>query len=436
MPDRPDLSEVLDLLLDAVCVVDREGRFVYVSAAGERIFGYPPEAMRGRRMIELVAPEDRPRTLEASARVMAGNPLPHFENHYVHRLGHRVPIMWTARWSEAHGMRIAVARDITERRRAEQLHHALFALSEAAHETRDLHALLGRTHAILDGLLPDSHCEVVLRDNGQDRLHYLYRSERHPTAGIDPAADPFLAGVIEAGRARRSNDGSAGSARSGSRIGVPLVGESSVIGCIALERDPGRAGFGEDDLELLRHVSRQVAAAIERNRLHARLERLAHFDALTGLPNRSLLIDRVEVAIARAERHGHQLALLFVDLDGFKQINDERGHAAGDRLLQETAHRLQRAVRSCDTVARIGGDEFVILIEDLVEPQGAQHVADSIGRQLQASTDGVDPLCGASVGIALYPRDGVDVYCLLARADKAMYEAKRARRRPVRLSGA
>src|SRR6185503_16520659 len=115
------LGKILDLLLDAICVVDAEGRYVFVSAAFERIFGYAPEEVIGRRMIELVHPADRDTTLQTANGIMSGNPEYHFENRYVRKDGEIVHIMWSARWSEDHRLRIAVARDITRRKRAEAI---------------------------------------------------------------------------------------------------------------------------------------------------------------------------------------------------------------------------------------------------------------------------------------------------------------------------
>ena len=112
----------VDLLLDAVCVVDWEGRFLFVSAACERIFGYRPEEMVGTLMIEMVAPEDRARTLEAARQIMTGDFKPNFENCYIRKDGSRVHILWSARWSQSDHVRIAVAHDITERKRSEAMH--------------------------------------------------------------------------------------------------------------------------------------------------------------------------------------------------------------------------------------------------------------------------------------------------------------------------
>ncbi len=162
------------------------------------------------------------------------------------------------------------------------------------------------------------------------------------------------------------------------------------------------------------------------------LARLAHHDTLTGLPNRKLLDDRLQQALERAKRHGHQVAVLYLDLDGFKKLNDTLGHEAGDLALREIAHRLQSLVRQTDTVARIGGDEFVLLAADFEEPalQGAQTLArrcvEAIGQPLQLAN--ADTVIGASVGIAL-GSGGETPQDLLAAADKAMYQAKHSGRR-------
>ncbi|HAB62898.1 MAG TPA: diguanylate cyclase, partial [Pseudomonas sp.] len=150
----PSLETVLDLMLDAVCVVDADGCFVYVSAACESIFGYTQEEMIGRQMMELVAPEDRERTLLAAQQVMSGQPSLHFENRYIRRDGQRVDIMWSARWSEDDQLRVGVARDITRRKRSESLQEAVYAISEAAHNAADLPSLFEQVHQITSRLIP------------------------------------------------------------------------------------------------------------------------------------------------------------------------------------------------------------------------------------------------------------------------------------------
>ena len=162
----------------------------------------------------------------------------------------------------------------------------------------------------------------------------------------------------------------------------------------------------------------------------ARLEYLAHHDALTGLPTRPLLRDRVEVAIAHAAREGTHLALLFVDLDRFKLINDSLGHEVGDQLLQAVTRRLKESLRESDTVSRHGGDEFLVLLPSLGSVQDAGRIAEKLIEQvaLPHELDRHEVIITASTGIAVYPENGSDLDMLLRNADAAMYAAKQAGR--------
>ncbi|CAL94161.1 EAL domain-containing protein [Azoarcus olearius] len=158
----------------------------------------------------------------------------------------------------------------------------------------------------------------------------------------------------------------------------------------------------------------------------SQLERLAHYDPLTGLPNRALLGDRLAHAISRARRAGTSVAVLFLDLDGFKNVNDSLGHPAGDRLLQIIAERLCGALRSEGSVSRFGGDEFAVVLEDVVRGEAvsevAEHLIAEIARPLDL--DGHGAHVSASIGIALFPRDGDDATTLIKAADTAMYRSK------------
>jgi diguanylate cyclase (GGDEF)-like protein/PAS domain S-box-containing protein len=172
-----------------------------------------------------------------------------------------------------------------------------------------------------------------------------------------------------------------------------------------------------------------------RAKTEERLMRLATHDALTDLPNRMLLDERVEQAVLRARRSQKRVALLFVDLDHFKDINDTHGHAAGDEVLKIIAQRLRTAVRDIDTVARIGGDEFVLVLEDMADPEAAAAIAEKLLHAVAApfELDNVTVALTPSIGIALYPEDGPDTGTLLAHADEAMYQAKQAGRNTYHL---
>lgn len=438
----PAFSSVIDLLLDVVCVVDAEGHFVFVSAASESIFGYTPEEMIGRRMIDMVMPEDRERTLQAARRVMAGDVHLHFENRYLRKDGKPVDIMWSARWSETDQVRVAVARDITARKRAGRMQAATYEISEAAHMAEDMVALFQRIHRIIGELLPSLNLVVALTDEAGGRLDFPYCVEAHQPGLAEPGllVEVFCQEVIRCERTllfspdaaeeiprdlRAALDGN-----SSSWLGAPLTSHKGTFGALVLVNHDEHAHYTEADKELLQYVSMQIASAIERKQLHARLQYMAQYDALTDLPNRMVLQDRLKTALARASREGRFLSLLYLDLDKFKEVNDTLGHAAGDRLLKEFACRLKNCVRRSDTVARMGGDEFVVLLESGQPPDGNLVVASKISQAFDEpfELDGHILYIRPSIGVAHYPEHGTDEHQLLRHADDAMYRMKNGRR--------
>lgn len=164
---------------------------------------------------------------------------------------------------------------------------------------------------------------------------------------------------------------------------------------------------------------------------------LAYHDALTGLPNRTLLSDRLGQAIARARRAQEAFAVLYLDLDGFKAVNDAYGHDVGDALLREAAQRIKACVRESDTVARMGGDEFTVILNDIKAPHNVQRVSDSLLRTLSSPFTLNTRCCqvGASIGIALYPNHAATAEQLVKSADAAMYWAKQGGKNRCRFFG-
>lgn len=173
-------------------------------------------------------------------------------------------------------------------------------------------------------------------------------------------------------------------------------------------------------------LARSIRYAIERKRTEERLTYLAQYDQLTGLVNRALFRDRLEQAVARSKRTGQGFGLVLLDLDRFKQVNDTLGHDAGDRVLKIVAERLKACVREVDTVARMGGDEFTMILEGTSTEPGAEIVARRIIQSVSKSmTIGEQSVSiGTSIGITFYPQDDQTADVLLKHADTAMYEAK------------
>jgi diguanylate cyclase (GGDEF)-like protein len=208
--------------------------------------------------------------------------------------------------------------------------------------------------------------------------------------------------------------------------------EGSVLGGFAAHAATARPPHAHER-QALEAAVRLAGIAIERQRAEQRISHMAHHDELTGLPNRALLNDRAAQALAQARRSGRPLALLFLDLDGFKDINDSLGHATGDRLLQSVAGRLRASVREGDTVARLGGDEFVVMLVNLAQAQDAVDIARAIAQALARphTVDRHTLHVTASIGVAAFPEDGDSAGALLKHADAAMYRAKAQGRNAV-----
>lgn len=437
------LQDYIDLLLDAICVVDQQGRYVYVSPSFERIFGYTPSEVIGRRMIELVHPEDRDVTLRTASGIMSGNPEYHFENRYVRKDGRVVDIMWSARWSEDHRLRIAVARDITRRKRAEAIQAAVYAISEATHAAEDLRTLFEQIHRIIVTLLPASIFSIALHDAKSGAVTFPYHVEDAAGPPAAPRLDSaeLCARVIRSGEALLITPGASadppGEAdapatnadHAGSWLGVPLQSHKGILGALIVQNGDVAARYTHDDQELLQFVSHQIAAAIERKQIIESLQQTALYDPLTQLPNRALFHDRMQLALARVRRDEAGLALLYLDLDKFKDVNDSFGHGAGDLLLQKVARRLESCVRAGDTVARFGGDEFVVLLENIGTPEHTAPIIEKIRTALCTPFDlaGRKISMYASIGVAHCPLDASDEAQLLARADQEMYRQKKGR---------
>jgi diguanylate cyclase (GGDEF)-like protein len=193
-------------------------------------------------------------------------------------------------------------------------------------------------------------------------------------------------------------------------FGVPVQVNGSQIGVLALYND----------------ISERVQAEKALRESKDKLRFLASHDPLTHLPNRFLFDERLAHALSWAKRASQQVAILFMDLDGFKSVNDTFGHSKGDQLLQEAAERLQDCMRESDTVARSGGDEFTIILENVAQAEDVVLVAKKIIACFQEPffVDGNSTRITTSIGISLYPQDGEDGEILLKNADKAMYNAK------------
>ncbi len=428
----------IDLLMDAVFAVDVNAGVVYASASCERIFGYSPQEMMGKSMFDMILPADRERTRQSIAEVMAGQPQFHFENRYVRKDGRIVHIMWSARWSPADQWRIGVARDVTDRKHAEVKQSVLYAIADAAFAAQDLFTLFRRIHDIVGGLVSAENFSVMLFDERTGKPGFPYHVDAHePSPDVARSATGLLcAQTMESGQplllaphemqARMLELQVVAPVMPSSWLSVPLKSHNGIIGVLALKSYPGGVCFSGDDQELLQFASTQIATAIERQQLQGRLWYLANYDSLTDLPNRRAFLDRFKTSLARAKSANVHLSVLYLDLDRFKQVNDTCGHGVGDRLLQQVGSRLAQCVNEPDVVARMGGDEFVVLLHAPQPGQAtlcADRMCEALAQpfQVQGHTLEIMP----SVGMASYPEHGQTEDDLLKHADRAMYEVKR-----------
>ena len=207
---------------------------------------------------------------------------------------------------------------------------------------------------------------------------------------------------------------------------VPALINDEFLGIITVTDSP--RNYDKRDLNTLEQFASLFALAAQKKQAQDRIAHLAHHDPLTGLINRHLFPDRLAQAMILSQRHRKKIALLYVDLDKFKQINDAHGHLAGDAVLKEVASRLRSVLRDSDTIARMGGDEFVVILHDITSKTAVRNVAGKITTALAQPIlfHDIQLTAPASVGISIYPDDDKQIDGLLHKADKAMYEAKKS----------
>lgn len=433
-PSSRFFPHVNDLLLDAIFLVDPDGTVVHVNAACEHIFGYQPEQMIGQPLMDFIAPEDRPETLMEVHQVIAGHPRIGFENRYVHQEGHLVDIMWSVSWSEPDQLRIGVARDISQRKQREKTQAATYAISEAVHNTRDLPTFFKEVHQIIASLVPMADFGVVLRHSVAPQFNCVYPiPEEGSGAEKSESAQQYSAVIAHLGQTsmQQTNALQAQSVPSifldeAGWVTMPLATQQKILGALVF-KSPAVMDYADREKELLHFICAQVAVAVERKQMTSELLRLAQHDELTNLPNRRLFHHRVKAAHAHCMHKHRKMALLFMDIDKFKQVNDLHGHTVGDVLLQELASRLKRSLRQQDRVFRLGGDEFVVLLEEVQGREDGVKVADKIKDAVRQPIHigSVVLAVRVSLGIAVYPEDGHEVEQLLRHADEQMYLDKK-----------
>lgn len=401
-----------------IFVADTDGGCVYTNSAYQEISGLTSEQALGTRWSLAIHPQDRERVLaDWHAAAHDGEP---FRSEF-RFLRPNESIVWTrvnsAPMHDGQSVtgHVHTVEDITARKSTE---FGLQAAEQTLLEEKE------RAQVTLNSM-----GDAVVSTDYRDNVTFLNQVAEKMTgwAGQEALGRPLAAVfLIIDGATRKIASNPAQSAIENDQI-VELA-----AGAVLLRRDGaefpiegstapirGRDGGVTGVVIIFRDISQSKAMA-------QKMAHLAHHDFLTGLPNRVLMIERISQAIRLADRHGKQLALLFIDLDNFKRINDSLGHAAGDDLLRFVADRLATCVRTTDTLCRQGGDEFVLLLTEIERPQDAVLVVDKLRAALAEPCliGGHDLRVTLSAGISVFPDDGSDADSLMQKADAAMYQAK------------
>ena len=452
--ERDLLREAITQAPDFQYSKDLDSRFIAVNQAVATLNGFEkPAELIGKTDFDITTPGRARELFAVEQKIMrSGVPLIDFEEFYIDSSGakrcfvtSKVPLRNYR--GDIVGL-TGVTRDITARKRAELLMEEQSLVLEMIAMNAPLEEVLDRLVRLMEAQLEGVRGSILLLDESGSRLRHgaapslpeayckaidgvaigpgvgscgtaAYR--REAVVVTDISCDPLWKDFRELAAQYRLR----------SCWSTPILSHhGAILGTFAMYsagvREPGGV-----EAHLTAMTTRIAAIAIERKRAEDQISFLAHHDALTGLPNRSLLKDRLTQAMLQTERHNPWVSVVFIDLDNFKTVNDSLGHTAGDALLKVVAHRMVDCVKSTDTVMRLGGDEFVILLVD--QPDNPDAVSATLDK-IRAAV--AEPVCSegqafhvtCSMGVATFPNDGSDAETLLTNADAAMYKAKEAGR--------
>ncbi|MBS1158454.1 MAG: putative signaling protein [Proteobacteria bacterium] len=401
---QQNLGGLFNTLTDFLFVINGAGRILHYNRALAENLGYGPNALLGQPVSILHPVSSSEQVGQLLAKIVAGQcthsplPLVHADGHLISAESRIVAGYW-----DGQPAFFGIAQDISERLIAEERQKLAASVFDNAHEGIMITDPAGH---IIEVNATFSELTGYSREEAIGQTADLLKSGHHD--------DDFYTKMWQTIRDVGYWRGEVWNRKKGGEVFVELLTISTVR---------NRAGQ-------ISHFVGIFSDITVLKQHQERLEHLAHFDALTQLPNRMLLGDRMQLAMAQTERNGKALAVCYLDLDGFKPVNDQYGHATGDKLLVEVAQRLRNCVRAGDTVSRLGGDEFVLLFSELDNVRECDH---AINRIIAALTTpfrigGHEISISASIGVTLYPQDGSDSDTLLRHADQAMYAAKQAGR--------
>ena len=439
------LQLIVERALDSMSVLDSRGVFQYGSPLVHALLGYAPGELLGKSSFDYIHPDDVDRAKQAFRQALETGILGQVNLRVRCKDGNWkvLEVAGRAVRRDSEMLVVANTQDVTDRRRDEALIAAEKNLFEMIAKDRLLAEILDALVRAIEEQSTGMLCSVLLLD--ADGVHLRHGAAPSLPADFNKAIDGMTIGP---------QSGSCGTAAFLKKL---IVAEDTVhdprwahyrdlasqYGLRASWSTPIMSAADKvlgtfdvyyrepkspkpHDLEIMGHAANLAAIAIERKQTQSQVERLAHFDALTNLPNRTLMLDRLKQSLVQAHRNKRGVALLFVDLDNFKEVNDNLGHAIGDAVLCAVAERMVNCVREGDTVSRQGGDEFVIILPNMQQREDVRPVAQKILGAFATPfvVGGRDFVITASIGISFHPEHGKNAQTLMINADSAMYRAK------------
>ncbi len=429
---------------DGIMELKSDGSISRVNVGLESETGFYGEQLVGKPWTELVAPEQRAAAAEALRSAMRGEAVED-DSLLLDRLGNRIDVqlkLVPLRVGPEIRGAYAIFKNVAAQKTAER------SIDEQREQIRRLYMVAATRGESLDEQI-DATLSLGLElfgwDYGyvtqfqNDRLlirNAVGRDSVITKGGIYPmhsSMSRHLVGkrdsifVPDMDLAEWKNDPARPTAPWRSYFAIQLAVFDQIYGAMVFASRVPREEMDSRERDLAQLMGLFIAAALERAAQNERIEQMAFNDALTGLPNRVLFSDRIEHTLATARRYGRDFAVMYIDVDRFKEINDDYGHTVGDETLKEVALRFRAALRESDTVSRFGGDEFVILQPIVDGPSDAADLARklSVAMQEPIVVDGAPHDVRISIGIALYPGDGATIAELMESADRALYRAKR-----------
>jgi diguanylate cyclase (GGDEF)-like protein/PAS domain S-box-containing protein len=440
--DQERFRSLFEYHPDGIMELKETGTISRVNVALETETAFYSEHLVGRPWSELIAPESRLQADGALARAMHGEAV-ELDALLLDRLGHRIDVqlkLVPLRFGQEIRGAYAVFKNVSAQKAAER------AIAMQSERIRRLYLLAAQSET-LDAQI-DATLQLGIELFGWDQGYVSrFDGERLVVrnaagAGISKGTvyplnitlSRHLSGetaqlsILDMHEAPWREDPASAAATWRSYLGIRLSVAGEPYGSLAFaSRSPRVDEIDQSERDFVHLMAHFLSAALERAAQNERIEQLAFNDGLTGLPNRTLFNDRIEQALASARRYNHRFAVMYMDLDKFKDVNDHFGHAAGDVVLKEAARRFRSAMRESDTVSRFGGDEFVVLQPIVAGVADAADLARKLNAALQDPliTEGHRFDVQVSIGIALYPDDGHTAGDLMEAADRALYRAKR-----------